>query len=196
MSRKTLSLEKYLFKNLAEKNFKRIKGVIGMLREPKDFLTVLIALDGQDRKNPETIDFYETLFRSFRTNSRFIDCYLTKQEWHDWTITLLHFSNILWKLRNKFEPCMWTETNKKIYEITFNVLKSYDSEKRDHRECKHCSALFSAIISNFTSYGEEGDIEKLKIPSINTMKEICEKNIGRSWYYLTCGSLVEQRINA
>lgn len=183
---KTLSLEK---------NFKRIKVVIGMLAEPKDFLTVLTVLDGQDRKNPETIDFYETLFRRFRLNSHLIDCYLVKQEWHEWTVVLLHFSNILWKLRGEFEPVQWLETNKKIYEITFNILKSFDSEKRGHRECKHCSKLFSTILSNFTTYGKRSDIDELLLPSVDKLKEICEKNVGLDWYYLTCGSLIEQIIN-
>lgn len=194
MPRKTSLLKKHL-SNLTEKRFKKIKNVIGMLVGPKDFLTILTVLDGQDKNIPDTIHFYEALFRRFGLNSHLVDGYMTKEEWHNWTVVLLELSNVLWKFREKFEPCMWLETNKRIYEITFKILKSFDSEKRSHKECKPCSTLFSVILSNFTSYREEGDIEKLKIPSVDTLKWICEKNVGRSWYYLTCGNLIEQIIN-
>ena len=196
MPGKVLSLERYLSKSLTDKKPKRVKGIIGNLFEPKDFLTVLTMLDGQDKTISETIDFYEALFERFGFRSQFIDGYMIKKEWHNWTIVLLHLSNILWKSREKFEPKPWLETNKRIYEITFKILKSFDSEKRDHRECKHCSDLFSVILFNFTSYGRGGDIDELRLPSVDKLKEICEKNVGLNWYYLTCGRIFEEKINS
>ena len=195
MARKKRSLVKYLTNSIKSQLPKRVKGVIGMLVEPEDFLTVLVVLDGQDKNIPETIKFYEAFFRRFRLNSHLVDCYLTKKEWHDWTVVLLETSNVLWKLREKFEPNYWLETNKKIYETTFNILKSFDSEKRNHKECKHCYRLFSTIFSNLASYGTDNDIKKLRLPSLDKIKEVCEKNVGLNWHFLTYGDIVEEKIN-
>ena len=196
MARKKRSLMKYLTNSIKGQMPKRVKGVIGMLVEPEDFLTVLAVLDGQDKNSPETIKFYEAFFRRFRLNSHLVDCYMTKEEWHDWTVVLLETSNVLWKLREKFDQSSWLETNKKIHEITFKVLKSFDSEKRNHKECKHCSRLFSSIFSNLATYGKDSDIKELCLPSLEKIKEVCEKNVGVSWHFLTYSSTVEEKINA
>ena len=196
MARKAPSLDRYILKAISDKKPKRVKGVIGMLVEAKDFLDVLTVIDAQDKNIPETIQFYEAFFRRFRLNSHLVDCYLTKQEWHDWTVVLLELSNVLWKLREKFEPDYWLETNKKIYEITLNILKNFDSEKRNHKECKHCSRLFSSIFSNLAIYGKDSDIKELCLPSLEKIKEVCEKNVGVSWHFLTYSSTVEEKINA
>lgn len=193
MARKGLSLEQYLLKSLANKKPKKVKGVIGMLIEPEDFLTVLAVLDGQDKNVLETVNFYETLFRCFRLNGHLVDCYMTKQEWHDWTVVLLELSNVLWKFREKFDRGSWLETNKKIYEIMFEVLKSFDSGKRDHKECKYCSRLLSNTLSNLI-YAKESDIIDLHLPPLDKIKEVCEKNVGLNWYYLTCGPVIESKI--
>jgi hypothetical protein len=119
---------------------------------------------------------------------------MTKEEWHNWSVVLLELSNVLWKLRERFDQSSWLETNKKIHEITFKVLKSFDSEKRNHKECKHCSRLFSTILSNFTAYGKSDDANALSFSSIDEIKEMCEKNVGLNWYYVTCGRLFEKKL--
>jgi len=194
MTRKAPSLKEYILKALSDKKPKRVKGVIGMLVEAKDFLDVLTVIDGQDKNIPETIQFYEAFFIRFKLNSHLVDGYLTKQEWHDWTVVLLELSNVLWKFREKFEPNPWLETSKRIYEITFGMLKNFEAEKRGLKECKHCSRLFSTALNNFITYAKTGDKEKLHLPSIEELKKVCEKNIGLQWYHLTCGRLLEKKL--
>lgn len=194
--KKKRSLMNYLTNSIKDQMPKRVKGVIGMLVDPEDFLTVLAVLGGQDKDIPETIKFYEALFRRFRINTRFVDGYLTKKEWHNWTIVFLEISKVLWKLREKFEPKYWFETNKKIYEIPFKVLKDFDSGKRDRKECEHCSRLFSTIFFNLVSYAKTGDIRGLGLPSLEEIKRVCEKNVGLSWDHLTYSNLIEEKVSS
>lgn len=193
---KRIPFSEYLSKKISNGAYKKVKCVILTLsNNPKHFLTALAVLGAQDKNISETIQFYEVLFRRFRLNSHLVDSYMAKEEWHTWTVVLLELSNILWKFREKFEPSSWLETNKKIYELTFKTLKSFDSQKRDHKECKCCSRLFTTILSNFTDYGKKLDFQNLHFPPLGILVEICEKNIGRKWHFFTPGRLIEEKIN-
>lgn len=200
MATKKMSLNWYLLKCLKENNprgVKRIKGVIGTLIESEDFATVLTMLDGQNKDLPETIQFYEALFRRFRLNSHLVvDGGMTKEEWHGWTAVLLKISSVLWQFRKKFKPGSWLETNKKIYDITFQILKNYDSEKRNHKECKYCSRLFSGLLAQFSDHAEYIDIDGFQLPSLEKLKELCAKNIGLDWEHLIPSRRFEEKFNS
>lgn len=191
MLRKESLLKGDILENLDSE--KKLKEVIETLTEPEDFLNVLAVLDGKDKNISETADSYEALLRRFKIISPLINCYTAKEEWHAWTVALLELSNVLWKSRDKFDQSLWLEANKKIYEIMFKVLKSFDSDKRDHKECKHCSRLFSNMLSNLI-YAKENDINDLHLPPLDKIKEVCEKNVGLNWYYLTCGPIIEEKV--
>lgn len=193
MGRKSLSLKQYLLEGLAEKKPKRVKGVIGMLIESEDFLTVLTVLDGQNKNITDTIHFYEALFRRFRLNSHLVDGYMIKEEWHNWTEVLIEMSNVLWKWRDRFEPNMWLETNAKIYEVAFRNFKD-DEKYSEDGLCFICSRLFTEVLFNFASHAREGDKSDNFHISSEKVKEI-SKMIGTRWDSVTHANIIEEKIS-
>jgi len=193
VARKRLSFKNYLLKILADKKPKRVKGVIGILVEPEDFMTVLTVLGGQDKNIPETIQFYEAFFRRFRLNSHLVDRYLTREDWHNWTEILIEMSNVLWKLRDKFEPDMWLETNAKIYEVTFINLYS-DSKYSESGLCFVCLRLFTKVLFNFANHAREGDKSSDFHITNEKFKEISQM-IGTRPDHITHANFIEEKIS-
>ena len=194
VSRKKMSLAKYLANNIKGRKPKRVKGVIGMLIEPEDFMTVLAILSGQDKNLSEIIQLYEVLFRRFRLNSHLIDGYMIKEEWHVWTEVLIEMSNVLWKWRNKFKPNIWLETNAKIYEVAFRNFKDDAKYSQNGGLCFMCSRLFTEVLFNFASHAREGDKSGDFHISSEKVKEISKK-IGTRWDSVTHANIIEDKIS-
>lgn len=192
MSRNRKTIVDYLTLNLKSGNYKKANGVIGAPGSPIDFSAKIAVLNAQE-KTPEVVKSYNVLLNRFLKEGF---THLTKNEWRDWTVGLIELSNFLWKNRQVIEPSLWFKTNRKIYDVSFKNFKQYDASKRVICECKDCSRLLSAIIYNFAINAKEGDCpDNFCIPGIDTMKEISNKHIGVTWYYLTYSALIENKLN-
>lgn len=193
---KPLSLDKQIGEMLTEGDVGKAKWFMENLREASDFLIALTILSGRDKKNDETIEFYDSLFWGFKSQSRLIDLsknYITKKEWHNWTEVLIEMSNVLWKWRDRFEPNMWLETNAKIYEVAFRNFKD-DEKYSQNGLCFMCSRLFTEVLFNFASHAREGDKSGDFHISSEKVREI-SKMIGTRWEAVTHANIIEEKIS-
>lgn len=191
---KPLPLDKQIGEMLAEGDTGKAQWFMENLREASDFLIALTILAGRDKKDDETIEFYDSLFWGFKSQSRLIDLsekYITKREWHIWTEVLIEMSSVLWKWRDKFKPDMWLETNAKIYEVVF---RNFEDEKySEDGLCFICSRLFTEVLFNFASHAREGDKSDNFHISSKKVKDISEI-IGTRWDSVTHSNFIEKKI--
>lgn len=196
MARNKKTLLDYVLKNIENNESKKVKGVIGIIEKPEDFSTILTILAGREDKNfSSKVDYYESLFERFLLISDlFNPTKLKKKDWHSWTVIFSEMSNILWGCRNNFNPLIWINAINKIYEISFETMGRVEpNNSSDTSECGNCSKLFSNLFSHLSEHASTDDLSRLKLPSLDKIIDIYQKQVKVDWTNCHYRSVIESK---